>query len=48
MATNNDRRSDTPFLTAMVQAESLRLNPNASRKELDARKKIIETWASLP
>jgi hypothetical protein len=46
--TNKDKLVDTPFLTAMVQAESLRIDPNTSRKQLDARKKIIETWASLP
>ena len=46
--TNNDRRVDTTFLAAMVQAENLRLDPNATRKQLDDRKKIIETWASLP
>ena len=46
--TNNDRRADTTFLAAMVQAENLRLDPNATRKQLDDRKKIIETWASLP
>jgi len=46
--TNNDRRVDTPFLTAMEQAESLRLDPNTNRKQLDARKKLIETWTNLP
>ncbi len=46
--TNSDKRVDTQFLTAMVRAESLRIDPNTSRKQLDAQKKIIETWTNLP
>lgn len=46
--TNGDKRVDTEFLTAMVQAENLRLAVNPNRKQLDAMKKIIETWTSLP
>jgi hypothetical protein len=46
--TNGDKRVDTQFLTAMVQAENLRLAANPNRKQLDAMKKTIETWTSLP
>ena len=34
---------DTQFLTAMVQAESLRIDPNTTRKQLEDRKRIVES-----
>ncbi|WP_448002736.1 PKD domain-containing protein [Agromyces bauzanensis] len=46
--TDRDRRADTPFLDAMVSAESLRIDPDSTRQELDAMKKILESWTSLP
>ena len=46
--TNRDRVPDTPFLTAMVAAETLRLNPTTTRPQLDAMKRIVETWTKLP
>lgn len=46
--TNGDKRADTPFLTAIVAAESLRLNPTTTRTQLDAMKRIVESWTSLP
>ena len=46
--TNRDRTPDTPFLTAMEAAESLRLNPASTRAQLDAMKRIIESWTNLP
>jgi hypothetical protein len=46
--TTGDKTADTPFLTAIVKAESLRLNPNATRSQLDAMKRIVERWTNLP
>jgi hypothetical protein len=46
--TNRDRQVDTPFLTAMVAAESLRINPTTTRTQLDAMKRIVESWTTLP
>jgi hypothetical protein len=46
--TNGNRRVDTPFLTAMEAAEDLRLSPTASRTQLDAMKKTVESWTKLP
>jgi hypothetical protein len=46
--TNRDRTADTPFLTAMEAAESLRLNPTTTRAQLDAMKRIVESWTNLP
>ena len=43
-----DKRVDTPFLTAIVAAESLRLNPTTTRTQLDAMKRIVESWTNLP
>ncbi|MFZ0015500.1 MAG: PKD domain-containing protein, partial [Acidimicrobiia bacterium] len=45
---NGDRTVDTTFLQAIVAAESLRLDPNTSRSQLDAMKRIVERWSSLP
>jgi hypothetical protein len=46
--TNRDRVPDTPFLTAMEAAESLRLNPATTSAQLDAMKRILESWTNLP
>jgi hypothetical protein len=46
--TNRDRTRDTPFLAAIVAAESLRLNPATTRTQLDAMKRIVESWTNLP
>ena len=46
--TNRDRTPDTPFLTAMEAAETLRLNPATTRTQLDAMKRILESWTNLP
>ena len=46
--TNGDKVVDTRFLTAMVNAETLRLNPNSTRRQLDAMKLKIESWTNLP
>lgn len=46
--TNRDRTPDTPFLTAMEAAESLRLNPAATRDEIERVKRILESWTNLP
>jgi len=45
--TNGDRTPDTPFLTAIERAETLRLNPQATRSQLDAMKKTLEGWSAL-
>ena len=46
--TNRDKQPDTQFFTAMVAAEALRLNPATPRTQLDAMKRILESWTSLP
>ena len=46
--TNLDRVADTPFLTAIAAAETLRLNPAATPTQLDRQKRIVESWTSLP
>jgi len=46
--TNRDRTPDTPFLTAMEAAESLRLDPATTRAQLEAMKRILESWTRLP
>lgn len=46
--TNGDKTADTPFLTAIERAETLRLNPSATRPQLDAMKRIVERWTILP
>ena len=46
--TNRDRTPDTPFLTAMVAAETLRLDPATTRAQLDAMLRIVESWTDLP
>lgn len=46
--TNRDKRVDTQFLTAMTAAESLRISPTATRTQLDAMKRIVESWTTLP
>ena len=48
MDTNGDKRVDTRFLTAMENVEALRIDPTASRKDLDATKKLVEGWTNLP
>jgi hypothetical protein len=42
--TNGDKVPDTRFLDAMAAAETLRLNPAATRDQLERQKKILETW----
>jgi len=46
--TDGDGRPDTRFLTAIEAAEDLRLDPAATRRQLDAMKKVVESWTSLP
>ena len=46
--TNGDKTPDTRFLDAITAAETLRLNPNATRTQLDRQKAIIESWTRLP
>ena len=46
--TNGDRTADTPFLTAIETAESLRINAATTRGQLDAMKRIVESWTNLP
>jgi hypothetical protein len=46
--TNGDNRVDTPFLRAVQAAESLRIDPTATRKQLDAMKKTLESWTNMP
>ena len=46
--TNGDKRADTRFLDAIIAAETLRLNPNATRTQLDKQKLIVESWTKLP
>lgn len=42
--TNGDKVPDTRFLDAMSAAENLRLDPNATRDQLDRQKRLLETW----
>jgi hypothetical protein len=46
--TNRDRAADTPFLAAITAAENLRLDPGATRQQLDRQKVIVESWTNLP
>lgn len=46
--TNGDKVADTRFLDAVAAAETLRLNPAATRVQLDRQKAIIEGWTNLP
>lgn len=46
--TNDDKVADTRFLDAIAAAESLRLNPNATRTQLDRQKAIVASWTTLP
>ena len=46
--TTGDKTADTPFLIAIERAETLRLNPSATRPQLDAMKRIVERWTNLP
>lgn len=46
--TNGDKLADTRFLDAITAAESLRLDPNVSRLQLDRQKVIVESWTKLP
>ena len=46
--TNGDKRADTRFLDAIKAAESLRLDPNATRAQLDRQKAIVLSWTTLP
>ena len=46
--TDGDRRVDTQFLTAITAAETLRIDPNTTRKDLEAMKRIVERWTGLP
>jgi hypothetical protein len=46
--TNRDRVVDTPFLTAIGAAESLRIDPGTTRQQLDQQKVIVESWTNLP
>ena len=46
--TTGDKSADTPFLTAIEKAESLRGNPNTPRSQLDAMKRTVERWTNLP
>jgi hypothetical protein len=46
--TNGDKTPDTPFLTAIAAAESVRLNPASTQEQLDRQKLIVESWTNLP
>lgn len=46
--TNLDRVPDTPFLTAIAAAESVRLDPASTQEQLDRMKRIVESWTNLP
>jgi PKD domain-containing protein len=46
--TNGDKRPDTPFLTAIAAAESIRLDPASTQQQLDQQKLIVEGWTKLP
>lgn len=46
--TNGDKTPDTPFLSAIETAESLRIKPTATRSQVDTMKQIVESWTSLP
>ena len=46
--TNGDKRPDTRFLDAIKAAETLRLDPNATRTQLDKQKAIVQSWTTLP
>jgi hypothetical protein len=46
--TNGDKTPDARFLDAITEAESLRLSPTATRRQLDRQKAIVERWTSLP
>ena len=45
--TNGDKTADTRFLDAITAAETLRLDPNATRTELDRQKAIVLSWTTL-
>lgn len=46
--TNGDKTLDARFLDAVMAAEAPRLNPNATRTQLERQKAIIETWTNMP
>lgn len=46
--TNGDKVADTRFLDAVTAVETLRLDPTATRAQLDNQKAIIERWTNLP
>ena len=46
--TNGDKVVDTRFLDAITAAETLRLDPTATRTQLERQKAIIEGWTKLP
>ena len=45
---DGDKRSDARFLDAIAAAEKLRLDPDASRAQLDRMKTIVAGWTKLP
>lgn len=45
--TNGDKVPDTPFLTAMAAAESVRLDPASTQEQIDRQKVIVESWTNL-
>jgi hypothetical protein len=45
--TDRDRVPDTPFLTTIGAAESLRLDPGTTRQQLDRQKVMLESWTNL-
>jgi hypothetical protein len=46
--TNGDKVADTRFLDAMRAAETLRLNPNRTRVQVDRMKALVQSWTLLP
>ena len=46
--TNGDKTVDARFLEAITDAETLRLDPNATRAQLETQKRIVERWTRLP
>lgn len=46
--TNGDKTLDTPFLAAVAAAETVRLNPAATRLQLEVQKNFLERLNNLP
>jgi hypothetical protein len=46
--TDGDKVAGTRFLDAMRAAETLRLNPNRTRVQVDRMKALVQSWTLLP